>query len=101
MSSNFWQMKKLEKQFQHGNTIISKVKSYISVWENRCYSAGIPDVVPDGISKSMRAPSYKSIAIAILSNDHTLRSIGFSGKYSDYHMLIKQSKLKDRQEALF
>lgn len=44
------------------------------MWENRCYSDGIPDEVPAKLAASGRAPSWKSIAVAILKND--LRSIG-------------------------
>ena len=102
MSSNFWQMKKQEAQFKHGNTRISKIEAYIRVWQSRCYSDGIPDAVPDGIAKSMRVPSYKAIAIAILKNDHALSSIGFSGKMSEYYGMIKQhEKTISSQEELF
>lgn len=52
------------------------------VWEGRCYADGIPDVVPDGVMKSSRVPSYKAIAIAILKNDHNMYSLGFSERSS-------------------
>lgn len=44
----------------------------------RCYSNGIPDCVPDGAMRSMRVPSHKAIALAILRNDHNLYTLGFS-----------------------
>lgn len=60
---------------------------YVTMWENRCYKDGIPDEVPIGLIGKGRAPSYKEIAIAILKNDHHLKSLGFSVKESD---LVKQ-----------
>lgn len=42
-----------------------------------------------------RVPSYKEIAIAILKNDLTLRSLGFSGKYSKYSEAIFSNEGQD------
>jgi len=64
----------------------------VKTWEARCYSSGIPDEIPEGLSKSLRAPSYKSIALAILRNDMQLKSLGFSGKESKYYEQLKQIK---------
>ena len=61
-------------------------------WERRCYCDGIPDHLPDGISKSLRAPSYKAIAMAILRNDLALTSLGFSGPHSEWHDVLKEEK---------
>lgn len=52
------------------------------MWEKRCYKDGIPDEVPHGLIGKGRAPSYKEIAIAILKNDHHLKSLGFTVKES-------------------
>ena len=54
----------------------------------------IPDEVPDKIMDSGRAPSYKAIAIAILQNDVTLKSLGFEGKYTEWHNILK-NKIND------
>ena len=85
MSSNYWQTKKQNEQFNHGNTLTSKIEAYVSTWERRCYSDGIPDEVPSKLSQSGRVPSYKAIAMAILRNDMTLKSLGFEGKHSQYY----------------
>jgi len=58
-------------------------------WKERCYSDGIPDEVPELLSKSMRVPSYKAIAMAILRNDLNFHSIGFDQKQSDYYFQLK------------
>ncbi len=59
------------------------------MWRGRCYEC-IPDEVPAKIAKVNKAPSYKSIAIAILKNDHLLKSLGFSGSDSDLSELLKR-----------
>lgn len=48
----------------------------------RCYSDGIPDEVPAKLMKTMRAPSCKAIAIAILRNDMRFYSLGFKQRDS-------------------
>lgn len=50
----------------------------MSMWEGRCYSDGIPEEVPDLLSKTGRAPCWKKIAICLLKNDMKLRGLGFS-----------------------
>ena len=103
MSSNYWQIKKQSEQFKHGNTTHTKIKSYVTEWERRCYSSGIPDSVDNGLMASGRVPSYRAIATAILNNDLTLKSLGFSGKESGYYFQIKREekrKLSNQLELL-
>jgi len=73
------------------------------MWEERCYSNGIPDEIPDGLSKSLRVPSYKAVAIAILKNDLQLVSLGFNGVHSEYYDSLKSEKKRREslQEQLF
>lgn len=66
----------------------------MKAWESRCYSDGIPDEVPDKLSKSLRVPSYKMIAISILKNDLMLKSLGFSGENSEWYYYLKQEKAR-------
>jgi len=56
----------------------------------RCYSDGIPDEIPEALSKSLRAPSYKTIAMAILKNDLSFHSLGFDIKESEYYFELKK-----------
>lgn len=90
MSSNYWQTKKQSEQFKHGNSLTSKINAYVETWESRCYQGGIPDEVPAGIAASGRAPSYKAIAMAILRNDHSCKSLGLSGRHSQYYNDLKE-----------
>lgn len=68
--------------------------AYVAMWENRCYFDGIPDEVSNNLMKSGRVPSYKAIALAILKNDTTLRSLGFSGKDTDWYGVLKKIEFK-------
>jgi predicted phosphoadenosine phosphosulfate sulfurtransferase len=51
---------------------------YVQTWQHRCYSAGIPDEVPNKVAASGRAPSWRAVAIALLKNDLNLYGLGFS-----------------------
>jgi predicted phosphoadenosine phosphosulfate sulfurtransferase len=61
---------------------------YLETWKGRCYE-DIPDEVPEKLAKINRAPSYKAIAIAILKNDSSLKSLGFQGKHSNWYKILK------------
>lgn len=67
------------------------------MWEGRCYLSGIPDgdEVPLLLQQGSRVPSWKKIALAILKNDHQLKSIGFSVEESKLVGQIKQMKRRD------
>jgi predicted phosphoadenosine phosphosulfate sulfurtransferase len=64
------------------------------MWRNRCYKGDIPDRSPDGIAE--KVPSYERIAKAILSNDHQLKTLGFTAKQSKYYGILKRIELKKR-----
>jgi predicted phosphoadenosine phosphosulfate sulfurtransferase len=72
------------------------------MWENRCYFDGIPDKAPLKLEKSMRVPSYRMIATALLKNDLKLTTLGFSGNHSDWAATLKHEHLKktDKQMSL-
>ena len=66
------------------------------MWEDRCYSIGIPDEVPPRISQLNKAPSYKELCSAILKNDVRLKSLGFSFKKTEVYHNFKKIELKER-----
>lgn len=76
--------------------MVTKINSYISLWENRCYKSGIPDECEKGIEKNCLSPSYRQIAIAIFKNDYQLKSLGFDGKVSVYYSKLKRIELAKR-----
>ena len=55
---------------------------------------GIPDESPPEISK--KVPSYKRIAIALLSNDMQLQELGYEPKKTKYYSMLKRIELKDK-----
>lgn len=72
----------------------TKLEDYIKLWESRCYSEGIPDEAPQEISDMV--PSYKRIAIAILKNDYSLKSLGFAPPVSEYYGMFKRIEIEAR-----
>jgi len=81
-----------------------KIAQYSKEWSQCGYSNGLPDEVPDELMHENLAPSYKAIAIAILRNDHTLQSLGFTPKVSPWYGALKRVEIAERnnmiQEAL-
>jgi len=73
-----------------------KIKEYIKLWESRCYPNGIPDEVPAEIKDLV--PSYKRIALAILNNDHGLKSLGLTPKKSIYYHQLKKIEIEARHK---
>lgn len=73
---------------------IQKILNYISFWELNCYFDGLPDEVPKEIEHLV--PSYKLIAMTILSNDSTLQKLGYIPKKSIYYSMLKRAELKKR-----
>lgn len=78
--------------------IQTKVDWYHAYWAVRGY-ADLPEEVPAEVTRKQYAPSWKAIAVAILSNDVALQSIGFSGPYSQYYSFFKQIELAERSKA--
>ena len=74
---------------------MNKINQYIKTWENRCYKKGIPDEVPSEIEDF--SPSYKHIAIAILSNDFHFTSLGFSAPKSEWYGILKKIEINNRK----
>jgi len=76
-----------------------KIKEYIKMWEQRCYSNGIPDEAPQRLAQLNKVPSYKKIAIAILNNDYQLKSLGMDIKVSNYYHELKRIELAARKDG--
>jgi len=50
--------------------------------------------------KSMRVPSYKAVAMAILNNDLPLYALGFHPHVSHWYRVIKTEKAKEDSSQL-
>lgn len=57
---------------------------------------GVPDDAPESLSKQGRVPSYKAIAMAILKNDHSLKTLGMGVGESETSLSLIEIK---KQEA--
>ena len=73
-----------------------KINQYIKTWEQRCYSNGIPDEAPERLEALNKVPSYRKIALAILKNDYSLKSLGMQVNVSNYYHELKRIELKNR-----
>ena len=71
-----------------------KINRYISTWKKQGYSDDIPDECPDELMNLLLAPSYKAIAIAIMKNDHSMKSLGFTPKKSEYYHTLKKIEIE-------
>jgi len=75
-----------------------KILNYINEWEKRCYKDGIPDEAPLRLEQLNKVPSYKAIVRAIIKNDITLKTLGFTqSKCKSYHEL-KRIELEKRNK---
>jgi predicted phosphoadenosine phosphosulfate sulfurtransferase len=77
-----------------------KIQNYITEWESRCYSNGIPDEAPLRLEQLNKVPSYKSIVRAIMKNDTTLKSIGFIQKKCKSYHELKRVELEQRNKPI-
>ena len=75
-----------------------KIKEYINNWKQKDYLDGIPDEVPNVLMDLNLAPSYKAICIAILKNDHSMQSLGFTPKPSIYYNELKRIEIMNRNK---
>ena len=103
MSKGYWQTMRQTERLGVGGTLTQKIETYVTTWERRCYSDGIPDEIPRKLAAASRAPNYKSIAMAILRNDLKLRSLGFGESESQIVEDLRRIKAErdSPQQRLF
>lgn len=73
-----------------------KIGEYVRQWEGRGYEAGIPDEAPAELERNGLVPSYRRICIAILKNDHPLKTLGFTPTKSKYYGILKRIEIDAR-----
>jgi predicted phosphoadenosine phosphosulfate sulfurtransferase len=76
-----------------------KILQYIKTWEARGYSDGIPDEAPIELENRNKVPSYRRICLAILRNDYSLKSLGFTPKKSKYYSAYKKIEIDGRKSV--
>jgi predicted phosphoadenosine phosphosulfate sulfurtransferase len=74
------------------------ISNYISIWEKRCYSDGIPEQVPLRIEQLNKAPSYKALVKCILKNDFNLKGLGYTIKKPNAYHELKRIELNNRNK---
>lgn len=74
----------------------NRIVHYLRTWEQRGYEKGIPDEVPSELMRLNLAPSHKAIALAILRNDHSLSTLGYSQPVSPWCGVLKRVELAAR-----
>lgn len=75
----------------------SKIRSYISSWRKQGYPDGIPDEADPRLEALGKAPSYRWICRAIMRNDVSLASLGFTREKCDAYMAIKRVEIEGRK----
>ena len=75
----------------------NKIRSYVSNWHKQGYENGIPDFAEPRLEALNKAPSYRMICKAIMKNDVTLASLGFSRQPCDAYMAFKKIEIEARK----
>jgi len=74
----------------------SKIKKYISEWERKGYTNGIPDEVPLSLERLDIVPSYRKICIALMKNENNLETLGFQRKKTLSYSELKRIEIENR-----
>lgn len=77
---------------------IQRINHYVEKWKSRGYTEDIPDEVPKELMELNLAPSYKAIALAILSNDMYMTSLGYSTPTSEWYSYFKRIEIEQRNK---
>lgn len=77
-----------------------KIGQYVSSWKRKGYPGGIPDEAPSRLEDLNKVPSYRLVCLAIMKNDKTLASLGFSRCQCQVYMDLKREELRLRGEKI-
>lgn len=81
---------------KHLSSFERKIHDYISKWEKRGYSEGLPDEADPVLEHLVKAPSYRAICMAIMKNDKQLATLGYSRPKTYIYMTLKQIEISER-----
>lgn len=73
-----------------------EITKYISKWEGRGYSDGIPDEAPNELERSGLVPSYRLICLALMKNPNNLEILGVQRKKCKIYQEIKRAEIYAR-----
>lgn len=74
----------------------AKIFAYVAKWTKQGYPEGIPDEADLKLEGLGKAPSYRMICKAILKNDVSLSSLGFTRQPSEAYSAIKRIEIAAR-----
>ena len=75
----------------------NKIRSYVSSWKRKGYENGIPDESPVELESNNKVPSYRMICRAIMRNDVSLSTLGFSRNKTPEYMASKKLEIEARK----
>jgi predicted phosphoadenosine phosphosulfate sulfurtransferase len=88
-----------------------KINTYINRWRSQGYPEGLPDEAPAPLESLNKVGSYRLICIALMKNDVTLKTLGFSRPLCPLYSALKRQELiargtiplseLDRQDVMF
>lgn len=64
------------------------------------YESGIPDVAPKVLENKFLAPSYRLICLAILKNDHSLKTLGQNAIKSEAYYKLKDKEFETKRKQV-
>jgi predicted phosphoadenosine phosphosulfate sulfurtransferase len=79
---------------------VARIDSYITKWRAQGYPEGLPDEAPSKLEAINKAPSYRKICKAILSNDLHMTSLGFSRPQVESYGVLKRIELEERKRIM-
>lgn len=92
---------KADEAIKHWETRMrSKILEYVKKWEGRDYPNGIPDEIDANLEATGKVPSYKQICKAIMKNDVTLSSLGYTRPKSELYNTYKRIEISQRKPKM-
>jgi predicted phosphoadenosine phosphosulfate sulfurtransferase len=73
-----------------------RIKTYIRKWELSGYESGMPDEAPRRLEEINKVGSYRLLCIALMKNDVTLKTLGFSRPPCKLYNQLKRAELMSK-----
>lgn len=71
-----------------------KIAAYIRKWESQGYPEGMPDEAPHRLEEINRVGTYRLLCVALMKNDVTLKTLGYSRPTCSLYMQFKRIELQ-------
>lgn len=77
-----------------------KINTYINRWLSQGYPDGLPDEAPAPLEALNKVGSYRLICTALMKNDVTLKTLGYSRPACPLYSALKRQELIARGTIL-